>query len=509
MCIQKLILLLLSVMFTLSFAVSCGPNTTTSEYWIYADTDSGKLDAASDDLDDASAEETEKNNTSSGKNPNSSIAKNSSYDNTANGSTVQNGSSSSDGSNNSQSSTEISKESYAERAKSKMQELDKYQFAVNTMYQNNYRIKRVLDKIHSGEEVNIVFLGGSCTYGAGATAVKNNLESKTINQIKRLYPDANINYYNAGLGSTNHVITSYYGYDAVLNRNPDLVIIDLAVNGKTTGEEAESYEAIVNRIYNHRNKPAIALLTLVLAGDYSDEAGPEPGYRHTDDFYFEIAEKYGLPILDMREYVWENIEKQAKGWTGYKTDYGADVIHPNDKGHTKISEMITYWIAQAECDNASATDKTVSVLSNKFMNAQGIDSFRAESDSAITVNKGDFLSAKDGGFTAEKANIVDRGWTAKALTAKPLVLQGDVFKNREICIVLQNYGAKDVKYTITFDDDPNKTEKFTKSNWDSSKIYEIKIKSTTGKIEIKKVGGTFTGNPGENFKTSITFIGAK
>lgn len=92
------------------------------------------------------------------------------------------------------------------------------------------RIKSVIQRAQSGQELTIGFLGGSITQGSLATEHENTYAYRVYKWWCDTFPQAKFNYVNGGIGGTD----SYYGVSRavtdVLMYQPDFVVVDFSVN---------------------------------------------------------------------------------------------------------------------------------------------------------------------------------------------------------------------------------------------------------------------------------------
>ena len=98
---------------------------------------------------------------------------------------------------------------------------------------NNGRLDVVLEKLSQGKEVVIAAIGGSITEGAGASKQEECYVSRFVDGLRTRYPEADIKFVNAGIGGTPSTLgVMRYERDVteVLGQNPDLVLVEFAVN---------------------------------------------------------------------------------------------------------------------------------------------------------------------------------------------------------------------------------------------------------------------------------------
>ena len=91
-------------------------------------------------------------------------------------------------------------------------------------------------KLDAGK-LNVSFLGGSVTVGAGSSG-RGRWGSRVIDYLRAEYPDAEINELNVGIGGTGSRLGSFRLADDVIAQDPDLVFVEFLVNDGYKGDFA-------------------------------------------------------------------------------------------------------------------------------------------------------------------------------------------------------------------------------------------------------------------------------
>lgn len=221
---------------------------------------------------------------------------------------------------------------------------DWYQHMLNTSILSegtNGRLEKVLTKIRSGEPVNIMALGGSVTEGAGAVNFSYSYGEQLIFALQETYPDSQIHYYNSGLGGTPSTLgLMRYERDVtqVIGGNPDLVIIEFAVNDYEEPTKGRAYESLVRTILEKENAPAVILLFSVFESKWN-----------LQNEYIPIGNHYGLPMVSIKDAI-------ATAYAGnHLTDkeFFADIYHPTNYGHEIMANCLVEL-----CTRVAAKDST-------------------------------------------------------------------------------------------------------------------------------------------------------
>ena len=128
---------------------------------------------------------------------------------------------------------------------------------------NLHLFPKVIKKLQAGEEVTIAYLGGSITQGTGADN-ENCYAALTTKWIENQYPDAKVNYVNAGIGATGSYIGVHRCDAQVLSHDPDLVFIDFSVNDESQNNAINklTYEGLIRKIWKHSSNPGIICIAM-------------------------------------------------------------------------------------------------------------------------------------------------------------------------------------------------------------------------------------------------------
>jgi lysophospholipase L1-like esterase len=193
----------------------------------------------------------------------------------------------------------------------------------------------VLDKARRGEPIRTVGLGGSIISGAGASGPANSLLYKTTAWFTDRY-DLPSHTVNSGLGGTNSVYGALRLQQDAIARNPDLVIIDFAVNDNLQGADDHALESIVRNL----RKREIAVIVLMMTS-----AEGEGG----QDNQVKIARHYGVPAISYRDpTVWRVAQGRAT-WA----QLAPDGVHPSDLGHEWAAEYLRDFLDAVKAEHDS------------------------------------------------------------------------------------------------------------------------------------------------------------
>jgi len=210
---------------------------------------------------------------------------------------------------------------------------------------NQARLARVINKAMNGEDITLGVLGGSITQGYsadGGKAYADRLRTWLENTF-----NVNVKLVNAGIGSTTSVIGVHRIENDLLQYNPDLVILEYAVNESDTDSRTrETYENCIRRILSSGDDTALIMLFTVKQSGENNQAAQA-----------EIGSAYGLPMISYKDGVYPLVDDGTLAWA----DISPDTIHPNNYGHQLIATLITNYLAGV-IENVENIDTTVSAL---------------------------------------------------------------------------------------------------------------------------------------------------
>lgn len=272
---------------------------------------------------------------------------------------------------------------------------------------NNKRMKQVIEKMQGGKETKIAYIGGSITEGYKVNTIQNYV-AKTTKTLKERFQNDNIKAINAGLSGTSSTIGLMRVKADVLSENPDLVVIEFAVNDANDNTSKMAYESLVKEILMSENKPAVLLLFTVLENGYTCE-----------DHMVQIGTAYQLPMISVRSAITPELEAGTISWS---EDYALDESHPNNQGHSRIASYFDFYI-----QNVLATVEVDDEVDYSSLNVFG----PIYADMNFYTNE-NFYPAEFGGFVAGNAGVTAFGssfvWTKEDTASMKFTMEGkDLF----------------------------------------------------------------------------------
>ena len=273
---------------------------------------------------------------------------------------------------------------------------------------NNARVKRVIEKARNGEDVYIVTIGGSITEGEGAAAYANCYASSFAKEFAKVYGKdggANVHFLNAGLSGTPSTLGAVrYERDVITKnegREPDLLIIEFAVNDADDPTNGQTYEGLVRRAMQSESDPAVILLFSVFQSKWNLQDRLKP-----------IGDYYDLPMVSVKNAV---VPRLNDGSLKDAT-YFNDAYHPKAYGHKIMRDCLMNLIAAIDAEEAEEANEMPKApkLSDAFDKVTLVDAANAEeaAKAGVTVNAGGFVSTDKGVFAVryEKTNTFPNNW---------------------------------------------------------------------------------------------------
>lgn len=203
------------------------------------------------------------------------------------------------------------------------------------------RFEKVWTRLEKGESIRIAVFGGSITQGASASvgappgSTGNRWCDRFCEGWRRAFPNAKIDLINAGVGATGSNIGAYRLKRDVLNKNPDVVVVEFSVNDKNTSERAASYEGVVRQLLKAPGDIAVILIGMVSKDGQSAQ-----------ECHGKVAQHYNLPFVSYRDAVYPCIESGAIEWS----DISPDAVHPNYIGHAYAAALLNRYLASRYVD---------------------------------------------------------------------------------------------------------------------------------------------------------------
>jgi lysophospholipase L1-like esterase len=202
-------------------------------------------------------------------------------------------------------------------------------------------------RARAGEQLSVVFFGGSLTWGANATDPQRTSWRALMSEwLREKYPKASFAFHDAAIGGTGSKLGMFRLERDVLSRHPDLVFLDFTVNDTPEGADSAtlaSYECLVRRMVEQGIPVMQVLLGVKNHTGKNFDPATLPRYRD----HKKISEAYGTGMADVVARVATLV---AEGKADPKLLWPVDGTHPEDPGYLIYFETVrdAYELAVAE-----------------------------------------------------------------------------------------------------------------------------------------------------------------
>lgn len=205
-----------------------------------------------------------------------------------------------------------------------------YQRAIAFQQGDLTRLAAVMRRAQAGEDITVGVIGGSITEGYSASdRNKSSYACHMRSWWQERFPNITVEYVNAGIGGTSSYLGVHRVQEELLDYEPDFVIVEFSVNDGNNNFYKRSYDNLLRRILLDENMPALMLLFT------TQENGTN---AQVNDALLGFG--YELPMISYGNAVLPSIEAGEFAWK----DISPDNIHPNDRGHAIIGELLYRYL---------------------------------------------------------------------------------------------------------------------------------------------------------------------
>lgn len=194
---------------------------------------------------------------------------------------------------------------------------------------NLARLAAVMKKAKNGGEITVGVIGGSITQGSLASKPSDCYASKFGEWWKNKFPNAKVNFVNAGIGGTDSYLGVHRVDGQLLAYDPDVAVVEFSVNDTDDILNGYSYDSLVRKILSHGTRPAVMLLFTTMDNGTS-----------LQDTHKDTGKAYDLPMISYHDAVYPEVEAGTLNWA----DISPDNIHPNDAGHDIIAQILSRYL---------------------------------------------------------------------------------------------------------------------------------------------------------------------
>ena len=226
-----------------------------------------------------------------------------------------------------------------------------------TALNGNDALNNFAAKVKAGEDVNVVYYGGSVTAGSGASvADKTSWRGITSSWLQINAPNVNVTNVNSAIGGTGSHFGFYRLDEAVLANAPDLLFIEFSINDYYDNQDlwnigeneaAMQMESIVRKV--RTEAPECDIVIVLTTEKNLINSLKESDTLHAQARgHYKIAEKYGIPTLRVGHALADTLsanwaDNDYAEWYEYVTD----IVHPTDKGYQIYAGVVKEFLANS------------------------------------------------------------------------------------------------------------------------------------------------------------------
>ena len=195
-------------------------------------------------------------------------------------------------------------------------------------------------RAEAGERLNIVWFGGSLTWGANASDPnRTSLRALVSKRLEEAYPKAHFRFKDAAIGGAGSTMEIFRVERDVLSERPDLVFFDCLVNDGETGggDLADAAEEAILRRLLSESKAVVVPIMIPWSKtiETTDEASLRRWHRQK-----ELCRRYSLASADIlgecrRRFAARKLDMKAI----WPADF-PDSLHPYDPGYRLYADIL-------------------------------------------------------------------------------------------------------------------------------------------------------------------------
>lgn len=171
--------------------------------------------------------------------------------------------------------------------------------------------------------MNLVFFGGSITWGAGATCYEKSWASLVTEYLRHRLAPAELKVFNAAISGTGTAFGVFRLGQHVLPLEPDLIFVEFAVNDSAAAmldrsQVLATLDYIIRTLLIANPQIRIVLLYSAMKDWFACAAVHE-----------EIARRFNILSIDLQSHFRSLVESSRYTWEQLMVDD----VHPSDLGH--------------------------------------------------------------------------------------------------------------------------------------------------------------------------------
>lgn len=219
----------------------------------------------------------------------------------------------------------------------------------------------------AGQTLNVVFLGGSLTWGANASDPNQTSYRALMGKyLVAKYPKAHIINHDAAIGGTGSNLGIFRLERDVLAHKPDLVFLDFTINDGINGSDhlsLEIYESLLRVLLS--KGIAVEQVMLGCYGQLGSRYDLTKIPRYND--HMTLSKAYHTGVGDTVQYI-QNLVKAGKVDLDKVWCIGTDKTHPDDSGYQLYFEAVRDGFEEAVAEGRTCVLADKPVFGDGYMN---------------------------------------------------------------------------------------------------------------------------------------------
>lgn len=258
--------------------------------------------------------------------------------------------------------------------------------------------------------MNIVFLGGSITWGAGADSYEECWAYRVEQYLRnRFYRP--IESFNLGISGTGSRLGVFRLADQVLPCRPDILVFEFSVNDSGPAKQnADDVIADTEYIFRTVLRENLGVRILVLSSAMRNGESCVSTHK-------KVADHYGAGHIDIQSYFSSLVSEGKYTWD----DLLVDAVHPATKGHALYADYVIDWLERNPDFFLKDLTLPEPILPNRYFFPTIVDPQRF-------VWAGDWADEPYEDVKRHPAANVNSAWTTRQLGAEgTLTFRGSSF----------------------------------------------------------------------------------
>ncbi len=207
----------------------------------------------------------------------------------------------------------------------------------DALRQKAQRVAKTRAKLEQGQRLLIGFWGDSVTCGGDASSPEKRFADGFVARLREKYPKAQIDFFNAGIGGSNTNQRLPNLDQDVLQKRPDLVVIEYVNDmGFTPETMRKHYYQAIDQIRAIGAEVILITPHFTMPRSMGFEDVWSQDQRAACQALREIAEEKQVGLADAAR-VWQHLCKQG---IPYTTLLYNGINHPDDRGHKIFIEEL-------------------------------------------------------------------------------------------------------------------------------------------------------------------------